>query len=69
MSLVVEWAHLFLVVLEIAQLGGGDEQCASGVTPVGWEGTTVGYLVGVVVQGIVPFGWEGPGLRGVGAVG
>ena len=50
-------------------VGGGDERCASGVTPAGWEGTTVGYLVGVVVQGIVPFGWEGPGLRSVGAIG
>ena len=28
----------FLVALETAQLGAGDERCASGVTPVGWEG-------------------------------
>ena len=42
------------VVLETAQLGAGDEWCASGVTPVGWEGVTVKYPVGVVIQGIGP---------------
>ena len=50
-------------------VGGGDEWCTSGITPIGWKGTTVGYLVGVVVQGIAPFGWEGPGLHGVRPVG
>ena len=57
------------VALETAQLGTGDERHASGVTPVGWEGATAKYPMGVVVQGIGPFGWEGPGLRSVAPVG
>ena len=52
-------------------VGAGDEQCASGVTSVGWEGTIVEYLpsggrggpehraLWMGGPGIAPVGWEG----------
>ena len=46
----------------------GGEWCTSGITPVGWEGTTVGYLLpdGHGGPGHHAFWMEGPSIAPVG---